>query len=209
VTSDNDKKDSVSSQRETNSGSSSIFSIRISPVVIPLPRDSSISTTVGPSTSLPGQSSAKEVKTVKSDKSTRQDARWKDHLKKGKGKKDRKSDSDKRGKRKKSSYFEIPEDRYDSLTGMSIPMYPQRKTPSPPPSRPVPSYPTTSTTSSSPTTTPSTSYTTLHSVTSPMNRNDNLIIEVRQLSLEINPKPNQKINLKIKIPLFTKIALVN
>jgi len=163
-------------------------------VVITLPRHSSISTTVGPSTSLPGQSSAKEVKTVKSDKSTRKDARWKDHLKKGKGKRDRKSDSDKRGKRKKSSYLEIPEDRYDSLTGMTIPMYPQRKTPSPPPSRHVPSYPTTSTTSSSsttPVTTPTTSFTTLPSVTSPvMNRNDNLIIEVRQLSLEINPKPS-------------------
>jgi len=180
VTSDHGKKDSVSSQQEADSSPSSIFSSRLSPTTVPSSRDSSFSSTVGPSTSLPGQSSATKVRTVKNDKPTRQDARWKDHLKKGKGKKDRKSDSDKRGKRRKSSYFELPEDRYDSLTGMSIPMYPQRKAPSPPPSRPVSSYPPTSTTPTTTTTTTAAPNTIIrpNQVTPKMNKS--LIIEVGQ-----------------------------
>jgi len=207
VTSENGKKDSVSSQQEADSSPSSIFPTRLSLTTLPPSGDSSFSSTVGPSTSLPRQSSATEVSTVKSDKPTRQETRWKDHLKKGKGKKDRKSDSDKRGKRRKSSYYELPEDRYDSLTGMSIPMYPQRQPPSPPPSRPVSSYPSTSTatsTSSTSTTastvvTTSTVMTTTTAVPSTTTKpnlvalkmNRSLIVEVGH-SVWIS-KPNQKI----------------
>jgi len=152
ATSDNGKKDSVSSEQETDSSPSFLLPTRLSLTTLPSSRDPNLSSTMGPSTSLPRQSSATEVSTVKSDKPTRQESRWKDHLKKGKGRKDRKGDSGKRksdsDKGRKSSYYELPEDRYDSLTGMSIPMYPQRQPPSPSPSRPVSSYPSTSTTTS-------------------------------------------------------------
>jgi len=191
VTSDNGKKDSVSSQQEADSSPSSIFSNRLSLTTLPPSRDSSFSSTVGPSTSLPGQSSATEVTTVKSDKPTRQETRWKDHLKKGKGKKDRKSDSDKRGKRRKSSYYELPEDRYDPLTGMSIPIYPQRKAPSPPPSRPVSSYPPTSTTTTAMTTTTATPSTIIRPNQVTLKTNRSLIIEVGQQHAN-NPQTKPK-----------------
>jgi len=198
ATSDNGKKDSVSSEQETDSSPSFLLPTRLSPTTLPSFGNSSLSFTVGPSTSLPGQSSSTEVSTVRSDKPTRQESRWKDHLKKGKGRKDRKSDSDRRrsdsDKRKKSSYYELPDDRYDSLTGMSIPIYPQRKPPSSYPSRPVSSYPSTSTVSTSSTTSTSTTTTAAPSLIPKPNlveTNSSLIAEVRH-SVPIS-KPNQEL----------------
>jgi len=197
VTSDNAQKDNVSSQQKADSSANPVFPTRLSPTTLPSTGNSSLSLTVGPSTSLPGQSSSTEVSTVKSDKPTRQESRWKDHLKKGKGRKDRKSDSDRRrsdsDKRRKSSYYELPDDRYDSLTGMSIPIYPQRKPPSSYPSRPVSSYPSSSTVSTS-STTSTTSTTAAPSLIPKPNlveTNSSLIAEVRH-SVPIS-KPNQEL----------------
>jgi len=211
VTSDNAQKDSVSSQQKADSSPNPVIPDRLSLNSLPSTGNSSLSLSVGPSTSLPGQSSSTEVSTVRSDKPTRQESRWKDHLKKGKGRKDRKNDSDRRrsdsDKRRKSSYYELPDDRYDPLTGMSIPIYPQREPPSSYSSRPVSNYPSsTSTVSTSSTTSTTTTTTAAPSLVPKPNlveTNRSLIAEVRH-SVPIS-KPNQELPFvffKIKIGIM-------